>query len=127
MAINYKWEIPKMNAHIEAEGKENVIYEVQYKYTGTKELDGNLYSSVNSGAQGYTYVAGDSFTPYENTEAFEATVIEWLENSLDVSQMQADITADIQHQINPVNKELQFTWNGSFSAPVIVEAVDGSF
>jgi hypothetical protein len=127
MAINYKWEIPKMNAHIEAEGEENVIYEVQYKYTGTKESDGNMYSSVNSGTQGYTYVAGAPFAPYENSEAFEAIVIGWLEGSLDVSQMQADITANIQHQINPVNKKLQFTWNGSFSAPVIVEAVDGSF
>jgi hypothetical protein len=126
MAINYKWEIPKMNAHIEAEGKEDVIYEVHYKYTGAKEFNGSMYSSSSSGAQGYTYIAGDSFTPYENTEAFEAVVIEWLENSLDVGQMQAAISADIQQQIEPVNKELQFTWDSSSTANV-AQAVNGSF
>ena len=127
MAINYKWEISKMNAHIEAEGKENVVYEVHYKYTGTKEANGITYSSSNSGAQGYTYVAGDSFTPYENTEAFEAVVVEWLENSLDVGKMQAAINADIQQQIEPVNKELQFTWDSSSNATNVAKAVNGSF
>ena len=127
MAITYKWDIPTMNAHIQAEGENNVIYTVHWRYTGSEESGGKIYSSTNIGTQSYTYVAGEPFTPYENTEAFEATVIEWLENSLDVGKMQADITADIQHQIKPVNKKLQFTWNGSFSAPVIVEAVDGSF
>ena len=32
MAITYKWEIPQMNAHVEFEGEENVIYTVHYKY-----------------------------------------------------------------------------------------------
>ena len=26
MAITYKWDIPQMNAHIQAEGEQNVIY-----------------------------------------------------------------------------------------------------
>ena len=110
MAITYKWEIPQMNAHIQSEGEDNVIYTVHYRYTGSEESGGVTYSSTNIGTQSYTYVTGDPFTPYENTEAFEAVVIGWLEGSLDVASMQAYITKNIEAQITPVNEDLYFTW-----------------
>jgi len=110
MGITYKWDIPQMNAHIQSEGEDNVIYTVHYRYTGSEESNGETYSSTEFGTQGYTYVAGEPFTPYENTEAFEAIVIGWLEDSLDVDQMQASIAANIQSQITPVNEDLYFTW-----------------
>jgi len=110
MAITYKWDIPTMNAHIESDGQENVIYTVHYRYSGSEESGGVTYSSTNIGTQSYTYVAGEPFTPYENTEAFEAIVIGWLEGSLDVPAMQASIAASIQSQIAPVNEDLYFTW-----------------
>ena len=99
-----------MNAHIQSDGQDNVIYTVHYRYTGSEESGGVTYSSTNIGTQSYTYVAGEPFTPYENTEAFEAVVIGWLEGSLDVPAMQASIAADIQSQIVPVNEDLYFTW-----------------
>ena len=110
MAVIYKWDIPAMNAHIQADGQDNVIYTVHYRYTGSEESGGQTYSSTNIGTQSYAYVAGEPFTPYENTEAFEALVIGWLEGSLDVDQMQASIAADIESQIIPVNEDLYFTW-----------------
>ena len=110
MAITYKWDIPAMNAHIQADGQDNVIYTVHYRYTGSEESGGVTYSSTNIGTQSYTYVAGEPFTPYENTEAFEAIVIGWLEGSLDVPAMQASIAASIESQIVPVNEDLYFTW-----------------
>ena len=110
MAIIYKWDIPAMNAHIQSDGQDNVIYTVHYRYTGSEESGGTTYSSTNIGTQSYTYVAGEPFTPYENTEAFENVVIGWLEGSLDVPAMQASIAANIQSQITPVNEDLYFTW-----------------
>ena len=110
MAIIYKWDIPQMNAHIQAEGEDNVIYTVHYRYTGSEESGGKTYSSTNIGTQSYTYAAGDPFVPYEDTEAFEAVVIGWLEGSLDVPAMQASIAATIQSEITPVNEDLYFTW-----------------
>ena len=110
MAIIYKWDIPQMNAHIESDGQDNVIYTVHYRYSGSEESGGETYSSTNIGTQSYTYVAGEPFVPYENTEAFEAIVIGWLEGSLDVPAMQASIAASIQSQITPVNEDLYFTW-----------------
>jgi hypothetical protein len=83
---------------------------VHYRYTGSEESGGETYSSTNIGTQSYTYAAGDPFIPYEDTEAFENVVIGWLENSLDVSAMQASIAANIESQITPVNEDLYFTW-----------------
>ena len=110
MAITYKWDIPQMNAHIQAEGEDNVIYTVHYRYTGSEESGGKTYSSTNIGTQSYTYVAGDPFVPYADTEAFENVVIGWLEDSLDVPAMQASIAATIALEITPVNEDLYFTW-----------------
>ena len=85
MAIIYKWDIPQMNAHIQAEGEDNVIYTVHYRYTGSEES-------------------------YADTEAFEDVVIGWLEDSLDVPAMQTSIAATIALEIAPVNEDLYFTW-----------------
>ena len=123
MAITYKWDIPAMNSHIQSDGQDNVIYTVHYRYTGSEESDGKVYSSTNIGTQSYTYVAGEPFTPYENTEAFEAVVIGWLEGSLDVPAMQASIAANIESQITPVNEDLYFTWQNSVLPPLPEEEV----
>ena len=122
MAITYKWDIPAMNAHIQAEGEENVIYTVHYRYTGSEESNGQVYSSTTIGTQSYTYVAGEPFTPYEDTEAFENVVIGWLEDSLDVQAMQASIDANIQSQITPVNEDLYFTWQDVVPDPIVEES-----
>ena len=121
MAITYKWDIPQMNAHIEAEGEDNVIYTVHYRYTGSEESGGKTYSSTNIGTQSYTYVAGDPFVPYANTEAFEAVVIGWLEVSLDIPAIQANIAAVIAKEITPVNEDLYFTWMNPAPTPPPVE------
>ena len=118
MAITYKWDIPQMNAHIQAEGEDNVIYTVHYRYTGSEESGGKTYSSTNIGTQSYTYVAGDPFVPYEDTEAFEAVVIGWLEESLDVPAMKASIATIIAAEIAPVNEDLYFTWMNPPVPPV---------
>tara|TARA_R100000935_G_scaffold58411_1_gene95293 strand:+ start:1487 stop:1879 length:393 start_codon:yes stop_codon:yes gene_type:complete len=120
MAIIYNWDIPQMNAHIQAEGEDNVIYTVHWRYTGTEFVPdgagnepptGKTFSSTLIGTQGYTYLAGDPFVPYENTEAFETIVIGWLEGSLDVTQLQVSLAANIAAEIAPLNEDLYFTWN----------------
>jgi hypothetical protein len=110
MAITYKWTINQMNAHIQAEGKDNVIFKVHWTYSGSEEYRGQIYYASQIGAQSFTYVAEELFIPYEDTEAFENVVIGWLEDALDVAAMAASIEAQIQKQITPVNKDLYFTW-----------------
>jgi len=110
MAITYRWDILQMNAHIQAEGEDNVIFAVSYIYTGSEQSQGIPYTDYYSGIENYEYTAGDPFIPYANTEAFEDVVIGWLEESLDVPEMQASIAAAITKEITPVNEDLYFTW-----------------
>jgi len=110
MAIIYKWTINQMNAHIESEGEQNVIFTVHWTYSGSEESGGQTYYASSLGAQGFTYVKGDPFVPYADTEAFENIVIGWLEGVLDMDSIRASLDAQIQKQITPVNEDLYFTW-----------------
>ena len=110
MAITYKWSINQMNAHIQAEGEQNVIFTVHWTYSGSEESGGRIYQASQIGAQSFTYVAGEPFVPYADTEAFELVVIGWLEGALDTAAMAANIAAQIQKQITPINEDLYFTW-----------------
>ena len=118
MAITYKWTINQMNAHIQSEGEDNVIFTVHWTYSGSEDVSGKIYSASQIGAQGFTYVKGDPFVPYEDTEAFENVVIGWLEGILDVPAMAASIDAQIAKQITPVNEDLYFTWQNPPVPPV---------
>ena len=118
MAITYKWTINQMNAHIQAEGEDNVIFTVHWTYSGSEDVSGKIYSASQIGATSFTYVKGDPFIPYEDTEAFENVVIGWLEGALDVSSMQSSIEATIQKEITPVNEDLYFTWQNPPAPPV---------
>jgi len=119
----YTWDIPQMNAHIEQSGENNVIYFVHYKYTGTssEKLPGTdtYYTASMRGVQSFTYVAGDPFVDYENTEAFEGVVIGWLDDALDVDAMKASLLAEIDKEINPVNEDLYFTWQNPPTPPAV--------
>ena len=118
MAITYKWSINQMNAHIQAEGEDNVIYTVHWTYSGSEESGGKTYSNSMIGAQGFTYVKGDPFVPYADTEDFENIVIGWLEDVLDVPAMAKSIEDNIKLQITPVNEDLYFTWQNPPVPPV---------
>ena len=118
MAIDYKWTINQMNAHIESEGEQNVIFTVHWSYTGSEEVSGKMYQASSIGAQSFTYVKGESFIPYANTEAFEQVVIGWLEGALDMDSMRNSLAAQIQKEITPVNEDLYFTWQNPPIPPV---------
>ena len=118
MAITYKWSINQMNAHIEADGEQNVIFTVHWTYSGSEEVSGKTYQASSIGAQSFTYVKGEPFVPYADTEAFESVVIGWLDAALDTASMDASIAAQIQKQITPVNENLYFTWQNPPIPPV---------
>jgi len=118
MAIDYKWTINQMNAHIESEGEQNVIFTVHWSYSGSEEVSGKTYQASSIGAQSFTYVKGEPFIPYADTEAFEQVVIGWLEGVLDMDSMRASLAAQIQKEITPVNEDLYFTWQNPPIPPV---------
>ena len=115
MAITYKWKINQMNTHIEQFNEDNVIFTVHWGYSGSEEIDGVTYSANSIGTQSFTYTEGDPFTPYANTEAFEAIVVGWLEGELDVDSLNSSIATQISKQVTPVQEDLYFTWQDPHS------------
>ena len=111
MAITYKWIINQMNAHIESEGEQNVIFTVHWTYTGSEESDGKTYQASSIGAQSFIYIKGEPFIPYENNKAFEDVVIGWLEGALDIVAMRESISTSLKKTITPLDENLYFTWD----------------
>tara|TARA_R110000744_G_scaffold123568_2_gene228886 strand:+ start:224 stop:583 length:360 start_codon:yes stop_codon:yes gene_type:complete len=118
MAIGYKWTINQMNARIESEGEQNVIFTVHWTYSASEEIEGTTYSASSIGAEGFTYTAGDPFIPYDDSEEFENVVIGWLEGALDIVTMRVTLDAQIQKQLKPINEDLYFTWQSWTPPPV---------
>jgi hypothetical protein len=116
MAILYKWTINQLNAKIESDGQDNVVYNIHYSYTGIDEED-MQYQNTIIGTYSVTYVPGTPFIPWADDQAFENVVIEWLINGLDVSSMRDSIAANIALQKNPVDEDLYFTFNNPTPPP----------
>jgi hypothetical protein len=110
MAIDYKFEIHKINALVESQGKENLVTRVHYTYSGSKEVEGITYSDHIGGTQSFEYSEGQDFTPYTDTEDFERIVVGWLEAALDLLELQSRISEGIDKKVTPVDNDLYFTW-----------------
>ena len=94
------------------------IRDRHWTYSGSEESGGKQYLASDIGAQSFTYVAGQPFVPYADTEAFENVVIGWLEGVLDMDSMRTSLAAQIAKQITPVNEDLYFTWDMPPAPPV---------
>ena len=110
MAILYKWTINQLNAKIESDGQDNVVYNIHYTYTGIDEQN-MQYQSSTIGTYSVTYVPGTPFIPWEDDQAFENIVIDWLVDGLDVASMRDSIAKAIELEKNPVSEDLYFTFN----------------
>ena len=98
MAITYTWSIDSMANYPSSEGQSNVVFQVNWKLTGT---DGT-YSASETGGLAVTYVAGEPYIPY--AQLIEQQVIGWVTSSMNQSTLemyQANIAASIAEQANP--------------------------
>ena len=95
--ITYKWEFPAFDCKVDENGLNKVVTTVHWIYNGTDE-DG--ISATIYGAQAVGEPNPDAFTPYPDLS--EEQVIEWMEETMDVEALQANLAAQIELIINPV-------------------------
>ena len=112
MTIAYSWRINQMNAKIEEDGVQNIIYAVHWTYIGT-DLDNPEISSSQIGVLATPYDPGKPFVPWEDDQAFENVVIGWLNAGVDVTPLQEMIAKSINQILNPVDENLYFNFNDS--------------
>ena len=76
MATTFSWKIDSLPNYPQAEGQQDVVFQVNWTYIG---VDGQ-YTASEKGAIGVTYVAGQPYTPYN--ELTEEQVIGWITSSI---------------------------------------------
>ena len=104
--ITYKWIFSAFDCKVSEEGMQDVVTTVHWRYNGTNE---NGISAEVYGAQSVGTPTPDAFTPYP--ELSEDQVIGWMESAIDMEAMKANIDAQIEAIVNPVNVTLQAPWN----------------
>lgn len=104
----YTWKINQLDAKINKDGLENVIYTIHWSYTAKDELDQSI-SASNIGTLSIQYNEGDPFIPYADLTKDE--VIGWLDAGLDVDIMKSNLDNQIELIKNPVNEYLQPDWD----------------
>jgi hypothetical protein len=112
MTITYTWEFTKFKAHQTLNGLNNVVYNIDYIYTGS---DGEGHAAQVAGNVGLG--APDPSTFVEFDQLTESQVISMVENALTFAlpNFQQTITDRIAQQISPVTVELGKPWTVSTS------------
>ena len=122
MTNSYQWSVNSMTAYPEAEGEQNVVFQIAWVLSAT---DGT-YNSASYGSVDTTYVAGSPFTPYN--ELTLSQVNGWVADALGpdgIAKAQADCDAAIAAQKDvskPVTPPLP--WNIPAPAPEPVPPVE---
>ena len=62
----YHWQIVQLDAKIQQDGKDNVIYTIHWRYTARDETQ--EYSATSIGAQGIEYKEGEDFIEYKDLQ-----------------------------------------------------------
>lgn len=105
-----------MNARIEEDGNQNVIYTVHWTYTAQDDKDPQ-YTASQIGTYSLQYDPSTPFIPYADDEAFENVVISWLKDGLPVADMEASLSHQIDLEKRPVDEDLYFTWDNPTPMP----------
>jgi len=101
--INFEWQINTLDARVEHDKKNNVIYNIHWGYYANK----GDYSVSMIGTMGVEYDK-DNFIEYDDLQ--KSDVIEWLEAKLDVDSMKANLSDQISKLENPTDVVLRPDW-----------------
>ena len=106
MAISYKYLIHQLDAKINDNGKDNVIYNVHYGIIGTDDSDENINYSVN--AVLHLEAPSEDFIEYDDLT--KENVISWIDASGDVENLKNIISEEITKKLNPTDIHLHPNW-----------------
>jgi len=101
--ISYKWVINALDAKIEEDKHDNVIYNVHWGYYADK---GDISVSM-IGTHSVVYDK-DNFIEY--SELKKSDVTKWLEAALDVDSMKSNLSGQIDVLENPTDVVLRPSW-----------------
>ena len=101
----YTWTITNLPAYASIDGHNNVVFEVNWNcFASTPpSVVGDVYtpsySAVYNGNTVVTYVAGQSFTPYN--QLTQEQIWGWINPTIDRTAIEADLQTQIDAQMTP--------------------------
>ena len=98
--ITYDWNCKTVDIHPQAEGQTNVVYNVHWIATGTKED----YSATNIGTQVVALDPEGGFIPFEDLT--NEIIVGWTKDAMGADQVQAiedSIASQIAEKENPTS------------------------
>ena len=93
--ITYSWQIVSMPSYAQIDGQSDVVFQVNWQ---CQAQDGQ-YSAVSVGSVPVAYTAGSPFTPYD--QLTQEQVWGWINPSIDRPEIEANLAAMIDAQMNP--------------------------
>jgi hypothetical protein len=108
--ITYKWIFSAFDCKVSENGMQNIVTNVHWRYNGTNKDD---ISAEIYGTQAVGEPTPDAFIPYPKLS--EEQVIGWMEEAMDVEELQTNIANQIDAISNPVNVTLPTPWSESFN------------
>ena len=113
--ITYQWTISALDCAVSKDGLTNVVETIHWRYRGTNEND---TTAETYGAQAVGDPNPESFTPFD--ELTKEIVEQWLEEIIDMEEIQSNIDNQINELENPTHVTLQLIFN----KPEIIEPKD---
>jgi hypothetical protein len=108
MAISYEWDVKTVDTYPTHEEKDDVVYNVHWRLTATddanNDADGNNWTAEVYGTQVVDTSDLSSFKAFADLTASD--VQGWVEAALgsdEVTEMKADLDAQIAEQIEPTS------------------------
>ena len=109
MANSYDWKINQLDAKINQDGKDNVIYTVHWSYIAKDDSEPDKFMASSIGTFSVEYKDGDPFIEYADLK--KSDVVGWLDAGIDVDSMKANLDSQIALQKNPVDEYLHPDWS----------------
>ena len=92
---NFNWQIVSMPSYAQIDGQSDVVFQVNWE---CQARDG-AYAALTAGSVPVTYTAGSPFTPYD--QLTQEQVWGWINPSIDRPEVEANLQAMIDAQMNP--------------------------
>ena len=100
----FDWIISAMDCKIHEGEMTDVVQTVHWRYNATDVVDEKTYFAEMYGATAVGEPTPENFTDYNSLT--KEQVVGWLEETLDVTTMQENLTKQIELQINPIDVTL---------------------
>ena len=98
------WIISAMDCKIHEGEMTDVVQTVHWRYNATDVVEEKTYFAEMYGATAVGEPTPENFTDYNSLT--KEQVVGWLEETLDVTTMQENLTKQIELQINPIDVTL---------------------